>query len=124
MSALAPWVEVPVAILLVASGLLSVAAAVGIARMPTFFRRLHPTALASTLGAWCVALASIAYFTALDGRLSLQALLVNVLLGITAPITTALLARAGLFRMRQAGDEVPAPLTPLTPLGPARENPR
>ncbi|HUP98663.1 MAG TPA: Na+/H+ antiporter subunit G [Usitatibacter sp.] len=110
MSAFAPWIDVVVAILLIASGVLSVAAAVGIVRLPTFFRRLHPPALASTLGAWCVALASILYFTALDGRPSLKALLVNILLAITAPITTALLARAGLFRKRQAGDEVPAPM--------------
>ncbi len=110
MSAIAPWVEVLVSVLLVASGVLSVIAAVGIVRMPTFFRRLHPPALANTLGAWCVALASIVYFTALDGRLSLQAWLVNILLAITAPITTVLLARAGLFRKRQAGDEVPGPM--------------
>jgi multicomponent K+:H+ antiporter subunit G len=110
VSALAPLTEGLVALLLVASGVLCVAAAVGIVRLPTFFRRLHPPALASTLGAWCVALASILYFTALDGRLSLKALLVNVFLAVTAPITTALLARAGLFRKRQAGDEVPPPL--------------
>ena len=110
MSAIAPWVEWVVSALLVASGALSVIAAVGIARMPTFFRRLHPPALANTLGAWCVALASIVYFTAFEGRLSLQAWLVNILLAITAPITTVLLARAGLFRQRQAGDEVPAPM--------------
>jgi len=110
MSAIAPWVEAVVSVLLVASGALSVIAAVGIVRMPTFFRRLHPPALANTLGAWCVALASIVYFTALDGHLSLRAWLVNILLAITAPITTVLLARAGLFRKRQAGDEVPAPM--------------
>ena len=59
-----------------------------------------------------MALASIVYFTALEGRLSLQAWLVNILLAITAPITTVLLARAGLFRKREAGDDVPPPLLP------------
>ena len=110
MTGLAAWVEALVAVLLLGSGALSLVAAVGIVRMPTFFRRLHPPALANTLGAWCVALASIVFFTALDGRLSLKALLVNILLAITAPITTVLLARAGLFRKRQAGDAVPAPM--------------
>jgi multicomponent K+:H+ antiporter subunit G len=110
VTAIAPWVELVVAVLLVASGALAVIGAVGIVRMPTFFRRLHPPALANTLGAWCVALASIVYFTALEGRLSLQAWIVNILLAITAPITTLLLARAGLFRKRQAGDEVPPPM--------------
>jgi multicomponent K+:H+ antiporter subunit G len=110
VSAISPWVEVVVSLLLVASGVLSLIAAVGIVRMPTFFDRLHPPALANTLGAWCVALASIVYFTALEGRLSLQAWLVNLLLAITAPITTVLLARAGLFRKRQADDEVAEPM--------------
>ena len=119
MSAVAPWVEWAVAALLVASGVLSVIAAVGIVRLPTFFRRLHPPALANTLGAWCVALASIVYFTGLDGRLALQAWLVNILLAITAPITTVLIARAGLFRKRQAGDAVP----PAMLQAPAREGP-
>ena len=110
MSAVAPWVEWVVAAALLVSGALSVIAAVGIVRMPTFFRRLHPPALANTLGAWCVAFASIVYFTALEGRLSLQAWLVPILLAITLPITTVLLARAGLFRKRQAGDPVPPPM--------------
>ena len=110
MSALPTWLEAVVALLLLASGALSLIAAVGIVRLPTFFRRLHPPALANTLGAWCVALASIVYFTALEGRLSLHAWLVNILLAITAPITTVLISRAGLFRKRAAGDEVPPPL--------------
>lgn len=115
MSPIALWIEMLVAFLLVASGALAIVAAIGIARMPTFFRRLHPPALANTLGAWCVALAAIVYFTALYGRPSVKALIVNMLLAITAPITTALLARAGLFRKRQAGDEVPAPMLGADP---------
>ena len=31
-------------------------------------------------------------------------------LSITAPVTTIVLARAALFRRRQAGDDLPAPL--------------
>ena len=115
MNAIGAWAEALVAILLVASGALCVIAAVGIVRLPTFFRRMHPPALASTLAGWCVALASIVFFTALDGRLSLQAWIVNLLLAITAPITTVLLARAGLFRNRQAGENVPAPMVNLGP---------
>jgi multicomponent K+:H+ antiporter subunit G len=110
MSAVPIWLEVAVGSLLVVSGLMSIVAAVGLVRLKDFLQRMHPPALASTLGAWCVTLGSILYFSALHGELTLQAWVVNILLAITAPITTALLARAALFRQRQRGDNVPPPL--------------
>jgi multicomponent K+:H+ antiporter subunit G len=76
-------------------------------RLKDFFQRMHPPALASTLGAWCMALASIIFFSALDGEPILHAWLIPVLLAITVPVTTLLLARTGLFRQRMAGDDVP-----------------
>lgn len=94
------WIEYTVAALLVASGLLALAGAVGLLRLPDFFQRMHPPALAITLGSWCVALASVLYFSALDQRPVLSAWLIPVLLAITAPITSLLLARAALFRQR------------------------
>ena len=48
------WVEVIVAVLLVLSSLFALIGAIGLLRMKDFFQRMHPPALASTLGAWCV----------------------------------------------------------------------
>ncbi|MEH6353513.1 Na+/H+ antiporter subunit G, partial [Pseudomonas sp. 3JA] len=62
---LSMWVEIPVAILLVLSSLFALIGAIGLVRLKDYFQRMHPPALASTLGAWCVALASIVYFSAL-----------------------------------------------------------
>jgi multicomponent K+:H+ antiporter subunit G len=59
------WVEIPVAILLVLGSLFALIGATGLLRMKDYFQRMHPPALASTLGAWCVALASIIFFSAL-----------------------------------------------------------
>lgn len=98
----APWVEVVVAVLLVGSGLISLIAAVGLIGMKEFFQRLHPPALASTFGTWCVTLASIVYFSDLKGSLTLHTGLINILLAITAPVTTSLLARAALIRQNEA----------------------
>lgn len=94
------WIEYAVAALLVAGGLLALAGAVGLLRLPDFFQRMHPPALAITLGSWCVALASVLYFSALQQRPVLSAWIIPVLLAITAPITSLLLARAALFRQR------------------------
>lgn len=108
--ALPVWVEAVVGLLLVASGLLAVGGAVGLLRLKDFFERMHPPALAYTLGAWCVTLASIIYFSAVESRLALHTWLIIVLLCITVPITTSLLARAALFRRRQAArDKPPSP---------------
>jgi multicomponent K+:H+ antiporter subunit G len=43
-------------------------------------------------------------------RPQLHVWLIIIVLSITAPITTMLLARAALFRRRQAGDPLPSPL--------------
>lgn len=67
-------------------------------------------ALVSTLAAWIVTLASIVHFSARAGALSLHVWLIIIVLSITAPVTTMVLARAALFRRRLAGDALPAPL--------------
>jgi multicomponent K+:H+ antiporter subunit G len=105
------WIEVLVGALLVASGIASIVAAVGLVRLRSFFMRMHPPALAGTFGVWAVALASIAWSSALESRPVLHAWVIPILMGITVPVTTALLARAALFRQRQAGLDAPPPLS-------------
>ncbi|MEN5090484.1 Na+/H+ antiporter subunit G [Pseudomonas protegens] len=102
------WVEILVAVLLVISSVFALIGALGILRMKSYFQRMHPSALASTMGSWTVALASILYFSALKSGPVLHAWLIPILLSITVPVTTLLLARAALFRKRMAGDDVPA----------------
>ena len=105
-----PLGEIVVALLLLASGCVVLIAALGLWRLPDFFARMHAPALASTLATWLVALASIVHFSTREGTLAPHAWLIIIVLSITAPITTIVLARAGLFRRRQAGDALPPPL--------------
>jgi len=108
---LAMWaIEGVTALLVIASGALSLVAALGFVRLDDFFQRLHPPALANTLGAWCASLASVLFLSMSEGRPVLKAFVIIFLLMMTAPITTALLARAALFRERQATGRVPPPL--------------
>ena len=102
--------DIVVAALLLASGCLVLTAAIGLWRLPDFFLRMHAPALASTLAAWLVTLGSIVHFSVREPGLSLHAWLIIILLAITAPVTTLVLARAALFRRRQAGDPLPPPL--------------
>jgi multicomponent K+:H+ antiporter subunit G len=106
------WVEAVVAGLLVLSGVFVVISALGFLRLPEFFLRMHPPALAYTFGSWCVALADILYFSVLEARVVLHPWLIIILLSITVPVTTLLLARVALFRRRVAGAaDTPPPLT-------------
>jgi multicomponent K+:H+ antiporter subunit G len=108
------WVELPVALLLMLSGVFTLSSAVGLVRFKTFFQRMHPPALAFSFSAWCVTLASIIYFSAQGERLALNAWLIIIFLSLTVPVTTILLARTELFRRRtgtSGSDGIPPPLS-------------
>ena len=107
------WVEALVALLLVLSGVFVLISALGFVHLRDFFLRMHPPALAYTFGSWCVTLAAILYFSMLGAKAALYPSLVIIMLSITVPVTTLLLARVALFRRRTAGVEgTPPPLTP------------
>jgi multicomponent K+:H+ antiporter subunit G len=97
------WAELVVAALLVLSGVFVVLAAIGVLCLRDFFLRMHPPALAYTFGSWSVTLASVLYFSMLKSKPMLQTWLIIILLSITVPVTTLLLARVALFRRRLAG---------------------
>ena len=106
------WTEMIVAALLALSGIFVVISAIGFLRQRDFFLRLHPPALAYTMGSWCVSLAGVLYFSMLEARPMLHPWLIVILLSITVPVTTQLLARVALFRRRAAGaSHTPPPLT-------------
>ena len=103
VEALPFWIEAIVAILLLMSAVLTLGAAWGLVCMRTFVQRMHPPALAYVGASWCVTFASIIYFSAHSRGLQLHVWLIIILLSITVPVTTVLLARAALFRGRQVG---------------------
>jgi multicomponent K+:H+ antiporter subunit G len=96
----APLAEIAVALLLLASGAVVLIAALGLVRLPDFFSRMHAPALASTLAAWLVTFASIVHASSRGEGLVLHVWLIIIVLSITAPVTTIVLARAALFRER------------------------
>lgn len=99
------------AVLLVLSGVLVLLSAIGFVRPSDFFVRMHPPALAYTGGTWSAAMAGVLVHSTGPTALALQPLIIIVLLFITVPMTSLLLARAVLFRRRSAGaDDTPGPL--------------
>lgn len=110
MSELHPLVEAAVAFMLLVGGFFLLVGAVGLARFPDFFMRLHAPTKASTLGVGGVLVASMLWHWGL-GEWALRELLITLFLFVTAPVSAYMLARAGLhLRLRSR-----APLPPQEP---------
>ncbi|HSH84154.1 MAG TPA: Na+/H+ antiporter subunit G [Guyparkeria sp.] len=77
----------------------------GLAKLPSFFMRLHGPTKASTLGVGSILLGSAVYFSS-RGGLSVHEVLILTFLFLTAPISALLMARAGLHH--ELSDENPA----------------
>ncbi len=70
--------------------------ALGLARLPDFYTRLHAPTKATTLGVGSLLIASAIYFSIQGPGVSLHEILVTLFLFITAPVSAHLLAKAAL----------------------------
>ncbi len=111
MTILPFWVDLVIAILVVLGAVFALIGAVGLVRLPTFYQRIHPPTLGTTIGVWAIAIATVLQFSALEETASVSAILIPIFVAMTMPITTIFLMRAALFRDRLAGRPVPPNLT-------------
>lgn len=105
------WLEIIVALLVLAGAGLALLGSSGLLRLPTFFERVHAPAIIATLGCWLIMHGTVLYFSVADRSLALHALLIAVFVAITVPIMSIFLMRAALFRARQMGQGVPPSLS-------------
>ena len=104
------WAAIPAAALLVLGAGLALIGSLGLARLPTFYERIHAPTLGTSWGVAGVALGSIIVFSATGERVVLHEVLIGFFVSITTPVTLMLLSRAALYRDRltpapDAGDE-------------------
>lgn len=92
------WAAIPVALLLVLGGLITLIGAMGLARLQSFYQRMHGPAITITLGAGSILIASMLYFTVSQSRLIIHELLISVFVLMTAPVVAMLIMRAGVYR--------------------------
>ena len=90
------WIEVLVSVFLLIGSLFTLIGAIGLYRLPDFFTRLHGPTKATTLGVGSMVIASMIYFSAEQGSISLHELLITLFLFITAPVSAHMLAKAAL----------------------------
>ena len=114
------WIQIIVGALLLISAVMALASGFGLVRLSHFFPRMHVPALTATLGLWCVTSAAVLYFSALEGGLAAYYWLVALFMTVTVPITTVLLTRAALLRLRaHHAPDMPPPLR--LPVPPAED---
>ena len=92
------WAAIAVSVFLVIGSSLTLLGAIGFARLPTFYERIHAPTLGTSWGTGGVVLASAIVFTVTEGRLVLHELLIGVFVSLTTPVTLMLLGRAALYR--------------------------
>ena len=90
-----PMIEWLAAALIVISAFFILVGAIGLARLPDFFMRLHAPTKASTLGLGGVLIVSI-ILGLVNGRAGIAELLITLFVFITAPVSANLMAQAGL----------------------------
>jgi multicomponent K+:H+ antiporter subunit G len=97
------------AFLVLAGAALAFLGALGLLRMPTFFERVHPPTLGTTLGAWLIIAGSLLHAGVVEGRLVVHEVAIGLFLMVTTPITFLLLGRAALRREEGGPDAAPDP---------------
>ncbi len=98
------WAALPAAILLICGGLLALIGSVGLLRLRSFYARMHPVTMGTTLGTGCVLIASMVVSSALAQRPVIHEVLITMFVLITAPVSAMTLMRAALRRSRDPHD--------------------
>ncbi|MFC7298469.1 monovalent cation/H(+) antiporter subunit G [Herminiimonas aquatilis] len=100
------WAALPVSLLLILGGAIILIGALGLMRLPTFYQRIHGPAITVTLGAGCILLASMLYFSVLQSRLVIHEIIITIFLLLTAPVVAMLIMRAAVYRDLRLGKRV------------------
>ncbi len=102
------WAAILIAATVLSGAVLTFVGAVGLARMKSFYQRIHTPTLGTSFGTFGIVLASSILFSVTQQRLIAHEILIFVFVTVTTPVTLMLLARAALHRDRVEGSkEVP-----------------
>jgi multicomponent K+:H+ antiporter subunit G len=102
---LSPLVAGAVASLVVLGGALAFVGSIGLLRLGTFYERVHPPTMGTTLGVGFTLIASMLLFSVLGSRLVVHEIVIAVFVVVTTPVTYMLLVRAALQRDRAEGND-------------------
>ena len=95
---LPPLVAGIVALLLLAGAAATLIGSFGLLRLRTFYERIHPPTMGTTLGVGFTLAASMLMFSVLASRPVVHEILIGVFAVVTTPVTYMLLVRASVHR--------------------------
>jgi multicomponent K+:H+ antiporter subunit G len=101
------WAAWATVILVVAGAAIALTGTIGLARLKTFYERVHAPTLGATMGTAFILAGSIVYFSVIQLRPVLHEILIGVFVTATTPVTLIFLVRAALYRDRVEGKDVP-----------------
>ncbi|MCC6510728.1 MAG: Na+/H+ antiporter subunit G [Pirellulaceae bacterium] len=101
--------EIVIAVHIVIGSAFVLVGSYGLIRLPDLMSRLHGPSKATTLGVGGCLIASVLYFTASEGRLSIQEVLITCFLFLTAPVTAHFIAKAYLHTHKDCPKALPLP---------------
>ncbi len=90
--------EALVALLIVIGSTFALIGSFGLVKLPDLVTRLHGPTKATTVGVGAVLIASMIYFTVLEGSFSHHELVITLFLFLTAPLTANIIAKAYMHR--------------------------
>lgn len=90
-------------ILIVLGATLALSGSLGLLRLKSFYERVHPPTMGTTLGTGLILIGSMLHFSVLEGRPVVHEILIGALMTVTTPVTYMLLVRAALHRDRAEG---------------------
>jgi multicomponent K+:H+ antiporter subunit G len=119
VDALSPVVAAVAALLVVLGAGCALIGSFGLLRLATFYERIHPPTMGTTLGIGFTLAASMLVFSALESRPVLHEIVIAVFAIVTTPVTYMLLVRAAIRRDRAGRQESAAkpPLARDSPIG-------
>lgn len=107
------WAAILVSIVVLLGALITLLGSIGLAKLESFYERLHAPTLGSSLGTFLILLGSVLYFSISGQRLLVHEILIFLFVSITTPVTLMLLARAALYRDRaERNGNVPDSVAP------------
>ena len=95
------WAALPAALLLLCGGVFALVGSIGLFRMKTFYARMHPPTMGTTLGAGSVLIASMLVSSAILQRPVIHEVLITLFIAITSPVSAMTLMRAAVHRSRE-----------------------
>ncbi len=100
--------EIVISVHIVVGAIFTLIGSLGMVKLPDLMTRLHAPTKATTLGVGGSLVASMIYFYAIKGTVSIHEILITFFLFLTAPITAHFIAKAYLHGHVNAANDLPA----------------